>query len=1120
MNDSSNFLYRYPGTRPFVQHDERLFFGRKNDARELFKLIYVQSIVVIYGKSGYGKSSLLNAEVGPNLSREGLPFFNIRFGNFNPDPNYKEHQVTPIQAVIQEIKHLQPLDSLTGLFHEEESLWYTVKQFQVSQFCNQLVLIFDQFEEFFSYPEEQQLIFSQQLSDLFNRISFRSLIESSDQYSVLSPTKKALVRTNPIVKIVFSIRSDSLELLNKLKDLHPGILRHCYKLDAIDEANAEAAIREPARLPKSEGYGNYPFEYEDKLLKAILEAIKHNGKIDAANLQIVCRYLEKNILPTKEINKEKNLKLLELDDLKYISGGLDGIFKDFYDRSLQELDSKKHVGLAQKIIENEFVKDGKRIPFLSTYLLSRFKSDGLNIGILNKLTEVVLLHKYRDNDNREFYELAHDTLIGPVAEAAQIRKERALKKRYYKAIAAFVALAIILGGTILFFLYVQGLTISIRALTLDRDNKQKELIYKQKLLYSAQLSFAKMQETYTLTKKELSNKKKQVDLLNIQLEERRRYLELIVGKIRKVQEELNLANKEAFFNQRALIYLEKGEPLEAKNAFQRLKQTTNQYWWVNYNIGSIYQQLGQYEQADENLHAALASIEGKDPENRIRRIITMNRIAQVYRNRYKIILDKNKYGDLVNQYEKLLNDLKTDTTTSDKKLYLASVQNDLADFYTSQGEYELAEPLYVSSLSNRRTTLQSKDSRIVDIIDKLAEVYLREQKYSDAIKKMNEKINILENAYGADNYLLASAYQDLAIGYLSFGTAKDSISLRNKANSLFTLSQTLFEKKIDSKISTVKQEKLQKLYTEIGRYSTAKRLYYKEINRMDSLKDSRIVNQYVRFADFYATLSMYDSTNILYKEAIRLKQKQLTNRNSTRKDTLEYQHILEKFADTLSKHRQGKSALVYYNRIDSFRVDYFGNNSPILTNNLKKIADLSESNKSEIIYNSIIRIWRPLIGTQDNKKKQPATNKWWTQRWAMSKPIVLDWYWDDPEAYIASLDKLASLYAKRNENAAALKLYDEAFLALLVFYTPGEVIDNPETNVKVNDRKQRPFAVYKPKYFPDISNFNEISLAVLDHYIYLLQTLGKDKQADQLRKSPLYLTLISVSKKNLLAKIL
>ena len=48
---------RYPGTQPFQKEHEKVFFGRDNDAERLFLMLQLEKMVVLYAKSGIGKSS-------------------------------------------------------------------------------------------------------------------------------------------------------------------------------------------------------------------------------------------------------------------------------------------------------------------------------------------------------------------------------------------------------------------------------------------------------------------------------------------------------------------------------------------------------------------------------------------------------------------------------------------------------------------------------------------------------------------------------------------------------------------------------------------------------------------------------------------------------------------------------------------------------------------------------------------------------------------------------------------------------------------------------------------------------------------------------------------------------
>src|SRR4051812_22245463 len=57
--------HRYPGAKPFSENERHVFYSRSTDTKKLYQLISLEKLVLLYGKSGLGKSSLLNAGVLP-----------------------------------------------------------------------------------------------------------------------------------------------------------------------------------------------------------------------------------------------------------------------------------------------------------------------------------------------------------------------------------------------------------------------------------------------------------------------------------------------------------------------------------------------------------------------------------------------------------------------------------------------------------------------------------------------------------------------------------------------------------------------------------------------------------------------------------------------------------------------------------------------------------------------------------------------------------------------------------------------------------------------------------------------------------------------------------------------
>src|SRR6185312_11955755 len=333
-----NLINRYPGGRPFSEDDSPLFFGRKRDLANLNDLMFIKQMVVLFGKSGYGKSSLINAGIIPLLKNEdNCIYFLIRFNNYsNKDGS---GGLSPVATVIRRLS--ESITTKNRRFEEaisENSFWYWIKQHQFAegrakQF--KYFLFFEQFEELFTYPKEEVVKFSEQLSQLLYSsipVNFRKSIDDMDKLGKMDREIEEIIYEKPELKIVFSIRSDRLSQMNVLSTKHPSILQNCYELDALDAGEATAAIVQPAKLPKAT-FKSPRFNYENDAIDKILNSVTNteDGKIETASLQIICRYVEENLVLIR------NLKNITSDAL----GDVTDIFQQYYESVLSKFTPKE-----------------------------------------------------------------------------------------------------------------------------------------------------------------------------------------------------------------------------------------------------------------------------------------------------------------------------------------------------------------------------------------------------------------------------------------------------------------------------------------------------------------------------------------------------------------------------------------------------------------------------------------------------------------------------------------------------------------------------------------------------------------------------------------------------------
>src|SRR5215213_5645980 len=79
ISPGNDNLDRYPGIRPFAPNEAMLFYGRTAELNELLNSIKAYNLFILHGKSGLGKTSLLNAGLIPLLEKEGYKPIEIAF---------------------------------------------------------------------------------------------------------------------------------------------------------------------------------------------------------------------------------------------------------------------------------------------------------------------------------------------------------------------------------------------------------------------------------------------------------------------------------------------------------------------------------------------------------------------------------------------------------------------------------------------------------------------------------------------------------------------------------------------------------------------------------------------------------------------------------------------------------------------------------------------------------------------------------------------------------------------------------------------------------------------------------------------------------------------------------
>jgi len=416
---------RYPGLNYFTSEQKEQFFGRDEEKAALLALVLTEKIVALFGKSGYGKSSLLRAGLIPKLPHEWIPII-VQLGAFQAGQSLSPLERTLSQLDAALPAHTSETDFLESI-SDPNTLWHRFRRKQGIE-KRQFLLLFDQFEEFQTYPQEQRDQFKQQLSELlFTRIPQR-VRDASDE---LPDEQQVLLALPTEVKTLFAVREDRLSVLDSLVDKLPAILQKRYHLRGLDDLQATEAIVKPASLPQAERYESPRFSYDPVAIQAIKQGLKKNEQdttIESFLLQICCEEIERGVIERSQHGAAGEIVVTERDLPVFKV-----LFEQYYRNKIFALPDVALQSAARRMIEDQLVKTDP-----VSGIAYRINADGrvlcalpgVDESLLKRLTNVFLLRSEPNTTGGFSYEVSHDRLMeGILAMKKEFEAEKAEKRR-------------------------------------------------------------------------------------------------------------------------------------------------------------------------------------------------------------------------------------------------------------------------------------------------------------------------------------------------------------------------------------------------------------------------------------------------------------------------------------------------------------------------------------------------------------------------------------------------------------------------------------------------------------------------------------------------------------------
>ena len=428
------------GLRPYGESDEAIFHGRASEVQDLLALLRRNLLTVVFGASGTGKTSLINAGVIPAL----------RGGDFLPVAvrlDYSEAAQAPAALVKQLVRAAAETAKLEISFQGPEgadeasmTLWEWFHRLELWNARNDLVepvLFLDQFEEVFTvgHGTAHARGFLGELADLVEN----NLPERVRESLASEGRRLDFDASRPQVKVLLAMREDYVARLDELRGLMPSVmdarlplrpLNGEQALDVIlgpgahivDAPTARQIVAFAAATTKRGGVQRQGVTQDEEDDLRML-------RVEPALLSMICR--------------ELNQRRLDARADKITPGQLEQskgrILATFYRRALEGFPKR-----SQHFVEDRLLTE-------SGYRRSVPVEDAHQQGLDEKQIGTLVgrrLLRIEDRMSRPHVELTHDLLAGVVQES---RDQRRSGRRRLSMLLAVAGVLVMGGLTALFF---------------------------------------------------------------------------------------------------------------------------------------------------------------------------------------------------------------------------------------------------------------------------------------------------------------------------------------------------------------------------------------------------------------------------------------------------------------------------------------------------------------------------------------------------------------------------------------------------------------------------------------------------------------------------------------------
>lgn len=353
--------------------DAPFFFGREKEIEEAYQKVFQSKILLVYGASGTGKSSLVHCGLASQFSSsDWMPISVRRGGNIMRSMHFQleKHLSVPGEEAKADVKAKDIQAQVQGVFLDHFKPIY---------------FIFDQFEELFIFGTKQE-------------------------WQSFSETLQLLLASELDIHFILVVRGDYLEYLNEFEKEIPGFFDNRLRVEKMSPRQAEQSIKGPAHASG--------ITLEEGFAESLLERLSGSHyTVEPTFLQV---YLDKLY---RQGRKDARFLKSDLDRI----GPISDILGEFVDEQVFKMPDPK---LAWSILKCFVSLDGTKIPLRKEEIAKALRQLGVSCAesdLTFYLEELVGKRILKNADEEGRMELRHDSLALKIYERISLQEKERLE---------------------------------------------------------------------------------------------------------------------------------------------------------------------------------------------------------------------------------------------------------------------------------------------------------------------------------------------------------------------------------------------------------------------------------------------------------------------------------------------------------------------------------------------------------------------------------------------------------------------------------------------------------------------------------------------------------------------